>query len=372
MRLSQRSARAEASGIRRMFDLGARLKDPIDLSIGQPDFDPPAAVQEAAIRAIQSGKNRYTPTGGLPELTERILDRVAARTGVRPEACMMTAGVAGGLTLAFLALMDAEDAILIPDPWFVCYENLGKIIGPAPAHYVTYPDFRITDERLEAGMREDVKVLLVNTPGNPTGTVISQDELKVAAAFAKRHNLAVISDEIYDEFAFDGPVPSILEHHPEALLLGGYSKTLGIPGWRLGFACGPRDLIDRMKTIQQFTFVCAPSVAQHAALAAFDVDMEPYIAAYRKKRDLLVDGLSPAFELVKPGGAFYAFPKVPGMVAATEFAERAIERNMLVVPGRTFSSRDTHLRLSFALSDEKLARGIEGLNALADEFAGDR
>lgn len=369
MHISERSRRLQASGIRRMFDLASRLPDPIDFSIGQPDFEVPEAVQEAAIAAIRGGRNRYTITGGLPELNEAILDRIEQRTGVRPEDCMMTAGVAGGLTLAILALTDEHERILSPDPYFVCYQNLGLLLNQQePAYYDTNPDFRVTEERLEAGMTEGVRALLVNTPGNPTGTVLSEEEAKTAAAFAKRHGLALISDEIYDAFTFDEPLHSPLTHHPETLLLGGFSKTFGVPGWRLGFAAGPREVVDRMRTIQQFTFVCAPSPAQHAALVALEkVDLEPYRRLYAHKRDLLLEALDGRFELVKPQGAFYAFPQAPKGMTGSGFAEKAIEKEVLVVPGNAFSQHDTHFRLSFATSEEKIREGGAILRALADD-----
>ena len=368
MRISERAQRVTPSGIRRMFDLGARLKDPIDFSIGQPHFQVPPPVQDAAIAAIRRGDNRYTVTQGIAPLNEAVLDLVEVRTGVRPESSMITAGVAGGLVLSLLTLVDQDDTILSPDPYFICYENLAGLLTVKAAYYDLYPDFRITEERLEVGMREGVRVLLLNTPSNPTGYVFTEDELKTVAAFARRHDLVVISDEIYDAFTYDGPVPSILSYYDQVVLLGGFGKTYGMPGWRLGYAVGPNDVIDKMRTLQQFSFVCAPTPLQHGALEALKVDMTPYIDDYRNKRDRLVAGLSDCMELVPPKGAFYAFPKVPGGITAKEFAERAVDKNLLVVPGSSFSQRDTHMRLSFALDDEKLDRGIELLRQMAAEL----
>lgn len=365
MHISERAARVRSSGIRRMFDLGSRLKDPLDFSIGQPDFQPPREVQEAAIQAVRAGRNRYTVTQGLPALNERLLELVERRTGVRPEASLVTAGVAGGLTLAMVALTDPQDQVLVPDPYFVCYTNLAAMLTREPAFYDLYPDFRITPERLEEGVTGDVRVLIVNSPSNPTGRVLEDEELAAVAAFARRHDLAVISDEIYDAFSYEGPAPSMLAHHDQTILLGGFSKTFGMPGWRLGYAVGPAEVIDKMRTLQQFSYVCAPAPLQHGALAALDVDMEPWIRAYARKRDLVYEGLSGTFELVKPTGAFYAFPRVPGGESASAFMERALGRNLLVVPGSAFSRRDTHLRLSYAMPDERLQEGVKVLRELA-------
>jgi aspartate aminotransferase/aminotransferase len=350
-----------------MFDLGARLLNPIDLSIGQPHFPVPEVVKDAAIKAIRDDRNRYTVTQGIPELNEAVLDQVERRTGVRCESSLITSGVAGGLTLALWALLDPDEQALVPDPYFVCYENLAKLVSLPPAYYDTYPDFRITEERLEAGMTDRVRAVLVNTPSNPTGRVLDGEELDSVARFARRHDLVVITDEIYDSFAFDGPVPSILGRYDQVVFLGGFGKTYGMPGWRLGYAVGPDDVIERMRTLQQFSFVCAPSPLQWGALAALDVDMTPYVDAYRKKRDRLYEVLSPHYELARPGGAFYAFPRVPGGLDADAFMERALARNLLVVPGQAFSQRNTHVRISFALEDDRLEQGLALLVSLAEE-----
>jgi len=351
-----------------MFDLGARLTDPIDLSIGQPHFPVPDPIKESAVRAIREDRNRYTMSQGIPALNEAVLDGIASRTGVRPEASLVTAGVAGGLTLAFLALLDEQDRALIPDPYFVCYRNLGALLSLEPACYDTYPDFRITREGLTAAMTEDVRVLVVNTPSNPTGRVLTESELKDVASFAREHDLVVVTDEIYDAFAYDGAVPSILSYYEQVVYLGGFGKTYGMPGWRLGYAAGPVDVIEKMQTLQQVSFVCAPTPLQHAAVAALEVDMGPYVDAYRTKRDMVYERLKGSFELVRPDGAFYAFPRVPGGMDAETWAERCVERNVLVVPGGTFSEVDTHFRVSFALPDDKLRQGLDVLCDLAAEF----
>lgn len=369
MRISNRASRVQASGIRRMFDLGARLKDPVDLSIGQPHFPVPDSVKEAAVRAIRDDRNRYTVTQGIPALNEAVLDGIERRTGVRPESSLVTAGVAGGLTLGFLALLDESDRALIPDPYFVCYRNLGALLGREPACYDTYPDFRITEERLEAGMREDVRLLLVNSPSNPTGRVLTVEELKICASFARRHDLVIVTDEIYDAFAYDGPVPSILSYYDQVLFLGGFGKTYGMPGWRLGYAAGPEDVIERMRALQQVSFVCAPAPLQHAALVALELDMKPYVDAYRQKRDRIFDGLKDVLDIVRPDGAFYLFPRAPGGLDSDTFVDRCVAKNLLVVPGGAFSHARTHFRVSFALEDAVLDQGTALLRKLAEDAA---
>ena len=369
MRISNRALQVQSSGIRRMFDLASRLHDPLDLSIGQPHFDVPEAAREAAIEAIRAGSNRYTVTQGLPALNAAILDSVESRTGLRPEASLVTSGVAGGLMLSMIALLDEGESVLIPDPYFVCYRNLAQMLSCVPRTYDTYPDFRVTEQRLEAAMDPGAHALIVNSPANPTGRVLSAGELDAVARFAARHDLVVVSDEIYDLFSYDGPAPSMFGRYEQTVLLGGFSKTYGMPGWRLGWAVGPREVIDRMRTLQQFSFVCAPAPLQAGALAALRTDSSGWVDAYRVKRDLVWERLSGCFDLVRPEGAFYAFPAAPGGLGGTGFAEAAVKRNTLVVPGAAFSGRDTHLRISFALPDDRLLRGLDVLVEIAEQAA---
>jgi aspartate aminotransferase/aminotransferase len=371
-RISQRAQAIQASGIRRMFELSSTMVDPINLSIGQAHFDPPEELVEAAIQALRSGHHRYSVTEGLPKLNLAIASYFERQWGRKPASTMVTLGVSGGIVLSFLAALDPGDEVLIPDPYFVMYKHVATMLGITAVTYDLYPDFRLRRAALERAVTPRTKAILVNSPANPTGAVLSREELELVAAFAEEHDLLVISDEIYSEFCFDGPFPSMIQAEPDALVLGGFSKTYGIPGWRLGYAVGPEAIIDKMRTLQQFTFVCAPVPLQHAAVKALDLDMSPEIRAYAAKRDLVVEGLRDQFELVAPAGSFYAFPRLPAGVDPVLFAERAVARKTLIVPGSAFSLRNTHFRLSFALDDAKLRRGIDVLNEIARELGARR
>ncbi len=366
--IAQRALDIDASGIRKVFDLAAKLKDPVNLSIGQPDFDVPEAIKERAIRAITEGKNRYTPTQGIAELIEPLRTSVMDSTGWRDPGLMILSGTSGGIMLTMFAALNPGDEVLFLDPYFVMYKHLPKLIGAVPVPMDSYPDFRLHPERLEAAITPKTKMLILCSPNNPTGITLSAAELQAAAAIARRHNLLVLSDEIYDAFCYQTH-ESIASLLPEqCILLKGYSKTYGMTGWRLGYAAGPKAIIEQMIKLQQYTFVCAPAPVQYAALELLQthrVDMQPYIDAYRRKRDRLVQGLGDLFEINFPGGAFYAFPKAPNGLTGSEFCTRAIANNLLLIPGNAFSSRDTHFRLSYATSDDKLARGIEILRQLA-------
>ncbi|MFO0980749.1 MAG: aminotransferase class I/II-fold pyridoxal phosphate-dependent enzyme [Planctomycetota bacterium] len=353
------------SGIRRIFELAKELEDPINLSIGQAHFDVPEPVKAAAIDAIASGHNRYTVTQGLPELRARVREYLRARSGHAPEGCLITSGVSGGLVLAALCLIDPGDEVLLPDPYFVIYRVLVELLDAKPVFYDTYPDFRVRAPELERLITPKTKMLLIGSPSNPTGSVLSEDELAAIARIASAHGLLVVADEIYDAFVYDGPYRSILEFLPSALVLGGLSKTYGMPGWRIGYAVGEPDLIDMMMTLQQFTFVCAPTPSQHAAVKAFDVDMSAWIEQYRRKRQRMMEALAPHYEIVEPAGSFYMFPRLPAGETESSFLQRALERKLLIVPGSACSTRASHFRISFAAPDHELERGIRVLSELA-------
>jgi aspartate/methionine/tyrosine aminotransferase len=369
-RLAARVRDLQPSGIRRAFELIATMEDPINMSIGQAHYDPPPELVEAACRAMRAGANRYTVTQGLPELNERILASLAERSGHRPEAGFVTSGVSGGLMLTFLALLDPGDVILLPDPNFMMYRVLAELCGAEVRYYDLYPHWQPDPAQIEELVDERTKIVFMNSPSNPTGGVLSQEAVDAMVRAAARVGAFVVADEIYDAFVYDGHLPSPLGTYDRVVQLGGFSKTYGIPGWRMGYATGPAAILDRMQTLQQFSFVCAPAPFQVAvAEVAFDLDMSGHVREYKAKRDRLVAELDPAFRLAPPAGAFYAFPQLPGRATGKEFAEAALAEQLILVPGSGFSRRDTHFRLSFAVSDEDLGRGIGVLNRLAGQFA---
>jgi aspartate aminotransferase/aminotransferase len=362
-------SKIEPSGVRRIFELMNTIDDPINFSIGQAHYDPPAELIEAACKALRDGCNRYTMTQGLPALNDRLLDQVAQRLGHRPESCFVTSGVSGGIMLAFLALLNPGDEILLPDPNFMMYRQLAHLTGAEIRYYDLYPDFQLDPSEIEGLVNEKTKIILLNSPSNPTGGVLSEAAIDAVVQAAERVGAYVVSDEIYDAFVYDGDYASPVGKMDRVLQLGGFSKTYGVPGWRMGYVTGPSDVLDAMMTLQQFSFVCAPAPFQHAILeAALDLDMSPYVEEYRGKRDRLVAELHPAFELVPPGGSFYAFPKIPFGAEESDFIEACLERKTLVVPGSAFSRVGSHFRLSFAVTDDELSRGIEALNEVAIKF----
>ncbi len=364
--LSTRSRSVDASGIRKVFDLAAKLENPINFSIGQPDYDVPASVRQAAIDAIQDRKNGYTVTQGIAPLRERVAAELEAENGHSPSV-LVTSGVSGGILLTLMALLDPGDEVVIGDPYFVIYKHAVKLVGGVPVFVDTYPDFRFRPERYEAAITPRTKLMVIATPSNPTGVVLNADELKQAAELAERHNIILLVDEIYNRLTYDAPCPPALKAAPHrTLLLRGFGKSYGMTGWRLGYAAGPKFLIEEMTKLQQYTFVCAPSMAQYAGLASLDADITGHVEEYRRKRDLVMAKLSGTFQLARPGGGFYFFPRVPERFAnATDFVAEAIRNNVLVIPGSVFSERDTHFRLSYATANDKIERGCEILCRIA-------
>ncbi len=362
--LAQRAWQVEASGIRRVFEMAQSLHDPIDLSIGQPDFDVPEPIKTAAKAAIDAGFNGYTLTQGIPELRELLLADVRRRFPGQDRDVLVTSGTSGGLFLAFLALLDPGDAVLVPDPYFVAYPNHIALAGGRMVAVDTYPDFRPDPDRLAAAIVPRTKAIVFSTPANPTGVALDAATAQGIVELARRHGLVVISDEIYRGFHYDGPAVSPAAFGEHVLVVEGFGKTYGMTGWRLGWVHGPSRLVQEMAKLQQFTYVCAPSIAQRAALTAWTTDMTATQAAYRRKRDRIVAGLQEHYELVVPQGAFYAFPKVP-WGTATEFAKEALRHKLLIIPGKVFSQRDTHFRISYAVPDATLERGIAALQELA-------
>lgn len=368
-RLASRTTRIDASGIRRVFDLARSLEDPINLSIGQPDFDVPDAVKNAAKEAIDTGRNSYTPTQGDAQLRRQLLTEEKTFSGRdwAENELLVTSGVSGGLFLALLALVEEGDEVIIPDPYFVMYKHLVRLFGGTPVYLDTYDSgFGIDSKRLASLITPRTKALLLNSPANPTGRILSRVELEEIAEVCRRHGILVISDEIYRHFAYTEMV-SMAEIHEDTLVLAGHSKAYGMTGWRLGYACGPADLIGAMTKVQQYSFVCAPSVAQAAALACPAVDLTQPIADYRAKRDLMVGILGETFELAPPDGAFYLWARAPEGHSGTSFVEKAIANNLLVIPGNVFSERDTHFRICYTVPNDKLREGAALLCRIARE-----
>lgn len=358
--IADRMQHIDASGIRKVFDLAANLTDPIDLSIGQPEFDVPDSVKRAAIEAIESGRNGYTVTQGIAPLREKLQAWVDSRYQHADRELFVSSGTSGALVLALATLVNPGDEVIQFDPYFVMYPHLVALVGGRSVFVDTYPDFRIDLDRVRAAITPRTKCILVNSPANPTGVVAREDELRGLAQLAAEHDVALISDEVYRAFCYGAKFHSPAEWNEKVIVVDGFSKAYGMTGWRLGFVHGPSAVVREMIKLQQFTFVCAPQPVQWAGVVAWDLDPASHVADYRRKRDLVIEGLKDHFEVADSEGAFYVFPKAP-WGTGTQFVSEAIQRNLLLIPGNVFSRRDTHFRISYAAAEETIHKGVEVL-----------
>ena len=363
--ISKRAGAFDSSGIRKVFDLAARLDDPINLSIGQPDFEMPPVAREAAKAAIDAGRNGYTPTQGIAALRDRLEDRVRRELGQPDRRLCVTSGSSGALVLALMALVDPGDEVILFEPAFVMYRPLVEFLGGRCVVIDTSPTFRIDLDRVAAAITPATRVILLNTPANPTGVVVDADTVRDLARLAESRGITLISDELYRSYCYDSPFASPALHSESVVVIDGFSKSHAMTGWRVGWVHGPKPVVDACTMLQQYTFVCAPQVGQWAALAALDSPMEVPLAECRRKRDRLMAGLEKHYRFVQPGGAFYLYPEAPGG-SGRAFAERAVEQEkLLVVPGSVFGKADTHFRIAYTVTDQMLDRGIAALQRLA-------
>jgi len=374
--LSRRAETVGCEAISRVLRRARELHDPIDLSLGQPDVDVPDAVKASACAAINDGQNGYAPPQGLPPLRERIRNDLTVEFGRDVGDVLITNGVTGGLFLSLLAITDPGDEAIILDPSFVLYRSLLTSLNVRPISVDTYPGFRFPADKVEAAVTPRTKILLLNSPNNPTGAVLTDEEVQSAVDIARRHDLVVVSDEIYEPFLHDRndsspmsdssrgsvtgpsrrPIPSTMRNYDKTVLLRGFSKSHAMTGWRVGYMAAPQPLIARMTVLQQYLYGCASTPLQHAALTALDVPTTDYAAKCRRNRDRVVELLRGAFEFTIPEGGFYLFLKAPCGRSATDFVDRAMDRNLVLFPGSAFSCRDTHFRLSYCVGEQLLER----------------
>jgi aminotransferase len=357
------------SGIRRFFDIVARMEDVISLGIGEPDFVTPWSIREAGIYSLERGQTAYTSNYGLIELRQLIGHRLHSLYGVsyNPEnEILITVGVSEGLDLAMRALLDPGDEVLIPEPGYASYRPCVSLAGGVPVGVLTTAtnEFRITPEDLEKKRTPRTKAILFGYPSNPTGATMDSIAMQAIVDYAVRHNLFIVSDEIYDRLTYSGShvcVPSLPGAKERTILLNGFSKTYAMTGWRIGYACAPRAILDLMVKLHAYTMLCAPTIGQKAAIEALksaESAVNDMVSQYNQRRRLIVNGLNNiGLSCHLPNGAFYAFPSVKNTgLTSEEFAERLLmEERVAVVPGTAFGvGGEYHVRCSYATSMEKI------------------
>jgi aspartate aminotransferase/aminotransferase len=362
--IADRMHKIDASGIRKVFDLAATMQAPINLSIGQPHFDTPEAIKQALTRAVAEGKNAYSQTQGIAPLIAKIQGHVDRTYGHADRKVFISSGTSGALMLSLSVLVNPGDEVIVFDPYFVMYKHLTALVGGKVILVDTCPDFRIDVDKVRAAVTPRTKVILFNSPANPTGAVASEQEIRELAGLAAERDVALISDEIYSAFCYDAPFLSPAKFNDQTIVIDGFSKSHSMTGWRLGWVHGPEHVLQQMIKLQQYTFVCAPHPVQWAGLAAWDHDVSDRVAEYRRKRDLIVGELKNDYEIAGAGGAFYLVVKAP-WGTGSEFVAEAIRNNLLVIPGNVFSASDTHFRISYAADDKVLQSGVEVLRKIA-------
>ena len=362
------------SGIRKFFDIAATMKDVISLGIGEPDFDSPQPVIDAGVRSLQKGETHYTSNAGRMDLRQALSEHIQALYGVSYDPAseiIITVGGSEALYLTFTAILDPGDEVIIPTPCFVSYQAevimAGGVAVEIPCKMEN--NFDVDPDQIRAAITPRTKAILLGFPNNPTGAVAHRDRLLEIAKMAEEHDLIVVSDEIYDRLVYGGHkhvcFPALPEMRKRTVLLGGFSKDYAMTGWRIGYACAPKEILTGLVRIHQYTVMCTSTTAQAGALAALK-ECEPHVARmtaeYDRRRRLIVDGLNkiglPTFE---PLGAFYCFPKIAGTGLDDDtFATRLLnEEHVAAVPGNAFGlGGEGFLRMSYATSYEKIEEAL--------------
>ncbi|WP_029097916.1 aminotransferase [Brevibacillus thermoruber] len=383
-RLSATVASLKPSGIRRFFDLAASMEGVISLGVGEPDFVTPWRVREACIASLERGYTSYTSNAGLIELRREIHKYLEERFAVsyHPETEMLiTVGASEAIDIALRAIVDPGDEVLVVEPCYVSYEPVIRLAGGVPVflHTRAEQSFKLTPEELEAHITPRTKAIIFCYPNNPTGSTMSAEEWKRLLPILVKHDLLVISDEIYAELSYGRRHESIAAlpgMKDRTILISGFSKAFAMTGWRLGYVCAPADLLGGMLKIHQYTMLCAPVMAQMAALEALrhgQADMEQMVESYRQRRNFVVQGFQEiGLACHEPEGAFYAFPSIASTgLDASEFAERLLmEEKVAVVPGDVFGdSGRGHIRCSYATSLDQLRKALERMGRFVQRLS---
>ncbi len=361
------------SGIRAFFDLVLGMKDVISLGVGEPDFVTPWNVREHAIYSLEQGYTSYTSNKGLPELRKDIAKFLKWRRGLEYDwdnEMLITVGVSEAMDLVFRAILNPGEKVLVHEPCFVAYAPLVKLAGGEPVAVITTAEehFKVTPRKLEQAYTKGVKAMILNYPCNPTGTSYTRQELLGIARFAKKHDLLVISDEVYDELSYDfehTPLASLPGMKERVIYLNGFSKAYAMTGFRLGWAAGPAKILAAMTKIHQYTIMCAPITSQMAAREAMRngaKDVQAMVREYNRRRNFIVASLNElGLTCHMPQGAFYAFPSIKGLgISSLDFAKELLEREKVaLVPGNAFGSQcSDHIRISYASSYDNLREAV--------------
>ena len=383
--LSDRIVELKPSGIRKFFDIVSEMEDAISLGVGEPDFDTPWHIRDEGIYSLEKGRTFYTSNAGLKELKEEICTYLKRKQGVTYDSTnevLITVGGSEAIDIGLRAVLNPGEEVLIPQPSYVSYEPCVIMAGGVPViiELKGENEFRLTAQELEDAITDRTKVLVLPFPNNPTGAIMERKDLEAIAEVIRKHDILVMSDEIYAELTYKEKPVSIVEiegMQERTILINGFSKAYAMTGWRLGYACGPKEIIEQMLKIHQFAIMCAPTTSQYAAVEALrngDDDVQEMRTAYNQRRRYLMNAFREMkLECFEPFGAFYVFPCIKEFgMTSEEFASRFLEEEKVaVVPGTAFGDcGEGYLRISYAYSLDnlklaigKLANFVEKLRA---------
>ncbi len=384
IRLAEKVAMLKPSGIRMFFEIAATMKDVISLGIGEPDFDTPEPIIQAGVEALKRGETHYTSNHGLLVLRQAISDHLKRLYDVdyfAQSEIVVTVGVSEALYLVFAAILDPDDEVIIPTPCFVSYQAEVALAGGVPVEIATFAEDHFVPriEDIEAAITPKTRAIFIGSPSNPTGAVYPREFLVKLAALVEKHDLMVISDEIYDRLVYGTEhvcFPSLPGMQERTILMGGFSKAYAMTGWRIGFAAGPKDIIAGMVRVHQYSVMSAPTVSQYAALSALMIG-EPYVQEmlreYDRRRKLIVNGLNAiGLKTFEPKGAFYAFPDLRSTgLSDDEFCNRLLkEEHVAMVPGNAFGDAGLGFaRVSYATAYEKLEEALVRIDRFVKRIA---
>ena len=385
--LSETIVNIKPSGIRKFFDIVSEMKDAISLGVGEPDFETPWHIRDEGIYSLEKGRTFYTSNAGLMELREEIANYLKRRFDLSYEAktdIIVTVGGSEAIDIALRAMVDPGDEVLIPQPSYVSYEPCAVLAGAKPVIIELKHEnqFRLTAQELEAAITDKTKILILPFPNNPTGAIMEKGDLEAIAEVILKHDLFVISDEIYAELCYTDnhvSIANIPGMKERTIVINGFSKSYAMTGWRLGYACGPKQIIEQMYKIHQFCIMCAPTTSQYAAVEALkngDEDVQMMREAYNQRRRFLVHAFEEMnLECFEPFGAFYIFPCIKEFgMTSDEFATRFLnEEKVAVVPGTAFGEcGEGFIRISYAYSLEKLKVAIGRLESFVNRLRAEK
>lgn len=381
--LSKKIVDIEPSGIRKFFDVVSEMPGAISLGVGEPDFDTPYVVREEGIYALEQGKTYYTANAGLKELREEIshyLKRKYSLDYDPDKEIVVTVGGSEGIDLALRSMINPGDEVLIPQPCFVSYAPCAIMADATPV-YINLKaenEFKLTKEELIASITDKTKILILAYPSNPTGAIMTKEELEELVPIIIEHDLYVISDEIYSELTYDNKhcsIASLPGMKERTIVINGFSKSFAMTGWRLGYACGPKNIMEQILKLHQFAIMCAPTNSQFAAVEALrhcDDDVDKMVEAYNQRRRFLIHALKEmGIECFEPYGAFYIFPSIKKFgMTSEEFANRLLqEQKLAVIPGTAFGAcGEGFVRISYAYSIENLKVGLDRIKKFIESI----